>query len=571
MCKLGIVVGFVVAVLAGCAGTPAAMDGPVQGMDGIIQAAAAEIVPLIADRGETVLAVSFFTDGRGQPSLYSDELSDGLTTEIANMAVPGLIVVSRRTVVQILEELSFQMSDLVDEDSQSQIGRQLGANFILTGTVTGGPNKFVLNAQLVAVETAAVIGGTRIPFEMAGAGTGTTTVLVEQDQLPTIQTPNLTLTIVENFDGGTIGISPSVYESFWGERLQSVDGRISPAPGAGPDGSTALAYDYSASFDQSYDPISFHSTDVLFELSFALDGIAEGQTGITLEINPGEASLVSVSVKDQNEDNYDWYNIALTVRQNEWTRVALPFELFMPDDEFPAFESQEPFILQVSVPYGENATLRAFAHDQEFTGRTLVDNVGYYRRDTALADETVATLDGTEIRAAITADLYESSLYVDYTVSDEGVAVVTPGVETVQINVSREAEGVVGRGQRIEITMTVGPEFEKYVTKDRTLILSGTIQLALPEIGSELVFSVRSDTMLEGDLDLYATGWYDVYSEFPVSGFWNDVVIPLDPDRPSPAHALINYRFPVPQNLMDKIMEDGQLSVDVTFDEFRVR
>lgn len=571
MRKYGVVIGFVVAVLAGCAGTPAATDTAIQGMDGVIQAAAAEIVSLVTDRGETVLAVSFFTDGRDQPSLYSDELSDGLTTEIANLAGPALTVVSRRTVVQILEELSFQMSELVDENSQSRIGRQLGADLILTGSVTGGPSEFLLNAQLVRVETAAVIGGARIPFEMAGAGTGTTTVLVEQDQLPTIQTPNLTLTIVENFDGGTIGISPSVYEDRWGERLLSVDGRISPASGAGPDGSTSLAYDYSASFDSPYDPIGFHGTDVMFDLSFALDGVAENQTGITLEIDPGDASWVSFLVKDQDETNYDWHSVALTLRRNEWTRIALPFELFTPHDEIPPFNPQEPFLVQVSVPYGQNASLRAFTHEPEFAGRTMVDNVGYYRRDTALAENTVATLDGTEIRAAITADLYEASLYVDYAGSDAGLVVVTPGVESLQIEVSREAEGVVGRGQRVDITMIAGPEFQAYVDGGRHLVVSGRIQLALPDSGSELVFSVRSDTLLNGDLDLYATGWYDAYSEFPVSGFWNDVVVPLDSDRPSPAHALIDYRFPVPQHLMDGIMQTGQLTVDVTFDEFRVR
>lgn len=574
MRKFGLVIGFVVAIFAGCVGTPGGTDSAdkvIQDMDGVIRAAAAEIVLLVADRGQTVLAVSFFTDGRDQPSVYSDELSDGLTTEIANLAGPELVIVSRRTVVQILEELSFQMSDLVDENSQSRIGRQLGADLILTGTVTGGPNEFMLNAQLVEVETAAVIGGARIPFQMAGAGTGTTIVLVEQDQLPTIQTPNLTLTIVENFDGGTIGISPSTYQGWWGDRLLSVDGRISPASGAGPDGSTALAYDYTASFDRSYDPIEFNSTDVMFNLFFALEGVAEDQTGITFDINPGNASLVTFHVKAQDEATYDWHNVVLTLRRNEWTRIALPFELFMPYDEIPAFDPQEPFLVQISVPYGDNASNRAFTHEQEFSGRTMVDNVGYYRRDTALAEETIATLDGTEIRAAIRADLYEASLYVDYTESDEGVAVVTPGVEALQIDVSREAEGVVGHGQRVEITLTVGPEFQAYVDKERTLILSGQIQVALPDGGSELVFSVRSDTIVEGDLSLYATGWYDVYSEFPVSGFWNDVVIPLDPERPSPAHALIDFRFPVPWRLMEKIMQTGELTVDVTFDEFRVR
>ena len=68
-------------------------------------------------------------------------------------------VVSRQTLDRIIEEVSFQMSDIADEESQVSLGKQLGADIILTGTITPIEGEYQLNAQLIEVETGVVLGG----------------------------------------------------------------------------------------------------------------------------------------------------------------------------------------------------------------------------------------------------------------------------------------------------------------------------------------------------------------------------------------------------------------------------
>lgn len=55
--------------------------------------------------------------------------------------------------------MEFQLSALADEDSQAAVGRQLGADLILTGTIVQEEDIYVLNAQLIDVETGVVLDG----------------------------------------------------------------------------------------------------------------------------------------------------------------------------------------------------------------------------------------------------------------------------------------------------------------------------------------------------------------------------------------------------------------------------
>jgi hypothetical protein len=59
-----------------------------------------------------------------------------------------------------MEEQSFQLSDLVDENTQVEIGKLLGADLILAGQLTWvSEGTYHLNAQIIEVETSVVLGG----------------------------------------------------------------------------------------------------------------------------------------------------------------------------------------------------------------------------------------------------------------------------------------------------------------------------------------------------------------------------------------------------------------------------
>jgi TolB-like protein len=97
----------------------------------------------------------------------SDYLIDSLTTELANAVSYEEIrvnIVSRKALDRILTELAFQASDLAERDSQIAVGRQLGADLILTGTITPVGEEYKLAAQVLEVETGIVRGGMLMDF-----------------------------------------------------------------------------------------------------------------------------------------------------------------------------------------------------------------------------------------------------------------------------------------------------------------------------------------------------------------------------------------------------------------------
>ena len=107
------------------------------------------------------LAVYYFLEG-GESSPLSDLLIEGLTTEIANAVnyegIP-VRVVSRTNLDRILRELAFQSSDLVDPQTQMSVGKQLGAEIVVTGTISPVERGRKINFQLLEVETGVVLGG----------------------------------------------------------------------------------------------------------------------------------------------------------------------------------------------------------------------------------------------------------------------------------------------------------------------------------------------------------------------------------------------------------------------------
>ncbi len=107
------------------------------------------------------LAVSYFLEG-DQVSPLSDTLIEGLNTEIANaVSYEGVQVrvVSRTILDQILDELAFQSSDLVDPQTQRSVGKQLGADIVVTGVIGPSEQGKKFNLQLIEVETGIVLGG----------------------------------------------------------------------------------------------------------------------------------------------------------------------------------------------------------------------------------------------------------------------------------------------------------------------------------------------------------------------------------------------------------------------------
>jgi TolB-like protein len=153
-------------LVAGCASFSGGDE--YRNIDSLLEDSAWDIVNILwysYDDLETApartMAVYYFLEG-GEVSPLSDTLIEGLTTQMANaVAYEGIEVrvVSRTVLDQILEELAFQSSDLVDPETQRSVGKQLGADMVVTGTINSTDRGEKFNIQLIEVETGVVLGG----------------------------------------------------------------------------------------------------------------------------------------------------------------------------------------------------------------------------------------------------------------------------------------------------------------------------------------------------------------------------------------------------------------------------
>lgn len=560
---------------AGCATTPEAGDsssgapskasepsGPPP-LDRLIAELANDLASELPDAGVSTLAVSFFTDGGSDPAVspFSDYVAEGLTTEIAAASAQGLSVVSRRAVEQVLSEIEFQSSDLVDDQTQVRLGRLSGADAILAGSIIQAEGeRYVINAQVIQVATAVVLWGARADFQggVDLAALSNSPITIAEQETLRMSAGSLELTIVETFDDQRLRVAPTTEEAFWGPLFERASGVAVPvARGSG----AALRYEYEVRFSQPYDPISFSDTGGYVTLSLVLPAPPPGSHGVTFELNPHLANLIEVDLRGEAG-----WPVGITVAPQQWRRISLPFSLL--HDE--SVGSGRELELLINVPYDGNIAARAFTTDARLSGMIDIDNVGYYSRTQATAPTQVAEFESGELDAAASVSLYESFSYVDYTVSDGGELKVTKGVTDLELSADH-TEGLQGDGLQIAALAQLDPSLSDYVEAGRAFVLSANIAVSIPA-GSQttLAFDVSSRDISAGDLDLNIGSGYSAYADFAVSPFWSTVEVEIPQDREQPQVAVIYLRLLLSNDQMQDALAGGMLEVSAIVDRFRV-
>ncbi|MCM2268262.1 MAG: FlgO family outer membrane protein [Elusimicrobiales bacterium] len=101
--------------------------------------------------GRTI-AVAGFSYADGRASSDGRVVAERITTELIKHG--GLKVVERREIEKVLGELKLQLSGQMDQDSVKKLGKMLGADLLVIGTITALPGgKLELNARLAGVES----------------------------------------------------------------------------------------------------------------------------------------------------------------------------------------------------------------------------------------------------------------------------------------------------------------------------------------------------------------------------------------------------------------------------------
>ena len=98
---------------------------------------------------ETIAVVDF--DGKGVSDTDASALTDRLRTELYNSG--HFKVVERDMMKEILNEQGFQQSGMTSDEYFVEVGRLIGVEKIVGGSVNKVGNMYSVSARIVSVET----------------------------------------------------------------------------------------------------------------------------------------------------------------------------------------------------------------------------------------------------------------------------------------------------------------------------------------------------------------------------------------------------------------------------------
>ena len=146
--KKRLVVWFVILLLGSIT-----VHGSAQAADlkeGVEQLAGA-IAKSVPEGKQLRVAVTDFPDLQGVTSDLGRYIAERLTTRLAQ--TPRFRVIERRRLGQVLVELRFGMSDLVDPAKAKQLGRLAGVEALVVGSLSDLGNTVEVDARIIEIET----------------------------------------------------------------------------------------------------------------------------------------------------------------------------------------------------------------------------------------------------------------------------------------------------------------------------------------------------------------------------------------------------------------------------------
>lgn len=140
------VIGAVCATILGCASAP-----PVDHIDTLVSSLADQLskTPQPADGARLRVGIVSFTDKSHQATALSTTLQERLFTKLVQ--TQRFEVVDKADMAKALEELQTQssMSDVMDQNTLSELHRIVAAQALVTGTITDAASSFYVDCRLI--------------------------------------------------------------------------------------------------------------------------------------------------------------------------------------------------------------------------------------------------------------------------------------------------------------------------------------------------------------------------------------------------------------------------------------
>lgn len=122
-----------------------------------------DMVKSLRQENKTNLAIVEFPDLDGRVSHFGKYVAEELTTRL--FITRRFNIIERQLLNQLLAEQNLGQSGLIDVNSAAQIGKMLGVDAIVTGTITDLGNNIRINARLIETASASVFAVASVTIE----------------------------------------------------------------------------------------------------------------------------------------------------------------------------------------------------------------------------------------------------------------------------------------------------------------------------------------------------------------------------------------------------------------------
>ncbi len=96
------------------------------------------------------------------------------------IGTPGITIVDRQNIANLMEEMNFSNSQMVDQNTALTLGRMVSASYIITGAITQNQHIRTVSAKMVETETSTIVGAAYAKFRSEEASDFYATALGEQ-------------------------------------------------------------------------------------------------------------------------------------------------------------------------------------------------------------------------------------------------------------------------------------------------------------------------------------------------------------------------------------------------------
>src|SRR5215210_1009117 len=135
-------------------GCPRAAARAQDGLNKRVDELGQQIAGKMAARQKTTVAVVEFTDLQGNVTDFGRFLAEELVTRLGDME--KFRVIERQLLTKIITEQKLSLTGVVDPASAKQLGKILGVDAIVSGTMTNLAQSVRVNARLISTETGEV-------------------------------------------------------------------------------------------------------------------------------------------------------------------------------------------------------------------------------------------------------------------------------------------------------------------------------------------------------------------------------------------------------------------------------